>query len=93
MIGREFAETVALQALGWLAGEEARLGAFLAVSGTGPGELRARAQDPEMMAAVLDFVLSEDGHVLEFTAAAGLRPEAVQEARAALPGGNLPHWT
>jgi len=46
-----------------------------------------------MMAAVLDFVLSEDGHVLEFTAAAGLRPEAVQEARAALPGGNLSHWT
>lgn len=93
MVGRETAETVALRALGWLAGDEDRMGAFLAISGVRPAEVRARAQEPEMMAAVLDFVLSEDGHVLAFAAAAGLAPEAVLAARAALPGGDLPHWT
>lgn len=97
MAGREFAETVGLKALAWLAGEEARLSAFLAASGTGPGELRQRAQAPELLpellGAVLDFVLSEDRHVLAFAAQAGLAPEAVQAARAALPGGELPHWT
>lgn len=97
MAGREFAETVGLQALGWLAGDAERLSAFLAASGTGPAELRRRAQAPELLpellGAVLDFVLTEDRHVLDFAAHAGLAPEAVQAARAALPGGELPHWT
>ena len=31
--------------------------------------------------------------VLDFAAEAGLRPEDVARARAALPGGELPNWT
>lgn len=93
MAGQEFAETVALRALGWLAAEADRLDGFLAVSGMAPGQLRARAQEPEVLAAVLDFLLAEDARVLDFAGAAGLAPEAVAAARRALPGGELPHWT
>ncbi len=93
MNGRESAETVALRALGWIAGDAERLGAFLGASGLDPATLRARAADPEMLASVLDFLLADDAQVLAFAADAGLAPEAALRARAALPGGDLPHWT
>ena len=90
---RDAAEALALSALGWIAEDPERIGAFLGQSGLDPDVLRARAADPDLLAAVLDFVLSEDAHVLGFAANAGLRPEAVVAARAHLPGGADPHWT
>lgn len=87
------AETVALGALGWIAGDDDRLARFLAATGTDPRSLADRATEPEMLAAVLDFVLSDEASVLGFCAAAGLPPESPQRARAALPGGGEMHWT
>ena len=80
------AET-ARDALIWMAGEPDVLGSFLDVSGAGPEDLRARAGDPEFLGFVLDHVLSRDDIVLAFAADAGMPPERVAEARAALPGG------
>lgn len=94
MAGRqEHAETMGLQALGWLAADSDRLAGFLAFSGAGPAELRVRAAEPEFLAAVLDFVMAEDARVMEFSASVAVAPEAVARARAALPGGELPVWT
>ncbi len=90
---RESAETLALEALGWLAGDPAAIGAFLAESGLAPAELAAAAGDPGFLAAVLDHVLAEEGRVLACAAALGVRPERFLPARAALPGGEAPHWT
>ncbi|MBL9053884.1 MAG: DUF3572 family protein, partial [Tabrizicola sp.] len=56
-------------------------------------ELRSRAGDPVFLAAVLDFLLQEDPWVLDFCHQNGLPPQDLQMARAALPGGDLPHWT
>jgi len=91
--GREFGETVALQALGWLAADADRFSAFLASTGLDPVELRARATDPEMLASVLDFLLADETAVLAFADGTGLAPDAALRARASLPGGDLPHWT
>lgn len=90
---QERAEWLALTALGWLAGEESLLAAFLGATGAGLQDLRQRAGDPSFLGGVLDFVLAEDARVLAVAAAAGVRPEAVAEARAALPGGRTVHWT
>jgi len=90
---RDAAEALAIAALGWIAEDPDRIGAFLGQSGLDPGVLRARAGEPELLAAVLDFVLSEDAHVLGLAAREGVRPEAVAAARAHLPGGADPHWT
>ena len=90
---REAAETLALRALAWVASDEDRLHPFLATSGLGADELGPRAGDPDLLAAVLDFVLAEDARVLALAAELGQPPEAVLRARAALPGGDLPHWT
>lgn len=90
---RNSAETVALQALGWLAGQEDLWGVFLGATGASPSGVRARAEDPEFLASVLDFVLMDDAWVCAFAEDTGLAPEDVAPARAALPGGGLPHWT
>ena len=90
---RNHAEAVALQALGWLAAQPELMERFLIASGTDPGALRARIGDGEFLAAVLDFLLTEDAWVTGFAAEAGLAPEALLSVRAALPGGNLPNWT
>ena len=87
------AETLALQALGWLAAQPERAGAFLGMAGAAPDELRARASDPEFLGFVLDFLLSDEEALLEFCTDQAIQPDRPMRARAALPGGDLPNWT
>lgn len=92
MAGGE-AETLAARALAWMAADADLIGRFLALSGAGPAELRARAAEPEFLGFVLDFLLADEAMLLAFAEAEGVRPELVTRARAALPGGALPEWT
>ena len=84
--GQEQAETLALQALGYLAADEDRLLRFLAVTGLSPQELRERAGDPHFLAGVLDHLLTDDAMIMAFAEENGLEPEAVMAARRRLPG-------
>ena len=77
----------------WMAGEPDVLGSFMSATGAGPQDLRARADDPEFLGFVLDHVLAGDETVLAFAAEAGIPPERVAQARAALPGGGTMNWT
>lgn len=92
-VGREFADTVALKALGWLAGREDLLPVFLGASGTAPAELRDRAAEPDFLVSVLDFIVMDDAWVTAFCDAEGLDYAVPMAARAALPGGGDTHWT
>lgn len=87
------AETVALTALGWLAGNEDLLPVFMGASGSSEADLRTRATDPEFLGAVLDFLMMDDAWVVAFCDAAGLTYDAPQTARQMLPGGGEVHWT
>ena len=89
----EAAETVALRALGWLAGNEDLLPVFLTASGAGATDLVRGAGDPVFLAAVLDFILGDDAWVTGFCDATGLAYGVPMQARAALPGGAAWHWT
>lgn len=93
MIGHEAAETLALQVLGWLAGQDELFDAFLGASGLGRDDLRARLGEPEVLGAVLDFLLSDDAFVTGFARDAGIAADLPLRARAALPGGADYHWT
>ena len=90
---REAAETVALQAVGWLAGQDELLPVFLGSSGLAEADLRNRLKDPDFLGAVLDFVLMDDAWVVSFCDAQGLAYDRLMRARAALPGGEQVHWT
>ena len=89
---RDAAEVRALQALGWLA-EVDLLDPFMAATGADRDQIASAAETPEFLGAVLDFVLTEDRWVTDCAAAQGLSPDDLLAARAALPGGDLPHWT
>jgi hypothetical protein len=86
---RQVAETVAIQALSFIAAEPARLGRFLAETGLGPETLRGAANSPEFLVHVLDFVLRDEKLVKEFAESADIKPEHVGAAREALGG---PTW-
>lgn len=90
---QESAEVVGMQALAWLVASDELLPVFLGATGAHPQDLRAGAEDPVYLGAVLDFVLMDDAWVLAFCAESGLAPESVARARAALPGGDAAHWT
>jgi hypothetical protein len=90
---RESAETMALQAFAWLLAQDDLVGIFLNATGAGQGELAALAGDPVFLGAVLDFLMEHDARVIGFCDAASLPYTAVMQARAALPGGDLPNWT
>lgn len=87
------AESLAFQALEWMAGRRETLVSFLTASGLEVGDLASVATEPAFATAVLDFLLGDERLVTAFCESAGLRPEAPLEARAALPGGAEVHWT
>jgi hypothetical protein len=82
----EDAENLALRALGFLAADPARLEPFLAQTGLGPSNLRAAAQEPGFLAAVLDHLAGSDSLLLEFAGNLSLNPEIVAQARGRLAG-------
>lgn len=92
-MNQEAAETLALQALGWLAGQSDVLGQFMAATGANISSMAEAVGQPEFLAAVLDFMLSEDDRVIAFCTAEGLCPTLPMKARAVLPGGQVEHWT
>jgi len=83
------AEVIALQALAFLAADDGRLSRFLTLSGIDGASLRARAGEPELLAAVLDHVLGDESLLFVFCEAADLLPEAPRQARRCLPGGDI----
>ncbi len=80
----DFAETLALQALGFLAQEPERLGRFLTLTGMGPAELLEQAQTPQVMLAVLEHLMQDESLLLVFAASSGVPPEAIAPAHSAL---------
>lgn len=90
---REMAEVLALKALAWLIASEELMPVFMGSTGVSVEELRARAQEPEFLGSVLDFLLINDAWITGFCDAETLGYDAPMRARSALPGGDLPNWT
>jgi len=83
---REAAETLAIQALSYLAQDPEQLSRFLALSGIDPGAIRAAAAQPEFLAGVLAYLAQDEALLVRFAAEAGVPPGAVERARALLAG-------
>jgi hypothetical protein len=93
MSRQESAETLALQALGWLVSNEDLLPVFLGATGASLPDLPANAGRPEFLASVLDFILMDDAWVMALCDSIGRPYDSVLHARAGLPGGDTMHWT
>lgn len=80
-INRDSAETLAIQALNFLAEEPERLGRFLAVTGLEAQSLRDAAREPNFLLGVLDHLASDERLLTEFASQNELAPEIVIRAR------------
>lgn len=92
-MGPEAAETVGINALGWLAANDDLRSVFLGATGAQLEDLRASASDPIFLASVLDFLMMDDAWVIAFCDDAGLKYETPMRARQAMPGAEQVHWT
>lgn len=90
---QETAEAIGAEALAWLAGEDDLLGVFLGSSGLSAAELGQNASNPEILGAVLDFLLMDDAWITQFCDRHSYEYDLPSLARMALPGGANPHWT
>lgn len=90
---RERAEVVALQALGWLAGNDELWPVFLGSTGASVDSLRDQAADPEFQASVLEFLTMDDAWVIAFCERAGFDNEEPFLAMQVLAGPSRMHWT
>lgn len=75
---------IALGALVWTLGDAARADRLLAVTGLSPAGLRAGADDPAVLAAVIAFLESHEPDLVACADALGIAPAGLVAARAAL---------
>jgi hypothetical protein len=76
-INSDAAEALALQALTFLLSEPQRLTRFLSLTGMGPETLRAAATSPDLQAATLEYLLSDESLLLAFCQEAGADPATI----------------
>ena len=77
-------ETLALSALGWALGDAARARRLLDLTGLSPDDLRTRATDPAVLAALLGFLAAHEPDLVACAAALGVKPEALIAAHRSL---------
>jgi Protein of unknown function (DUF3572) len=88
-LDRDEAEQLAIQALTFLAAEEARLAQFIAATGYGLAAIRAEAGSLQFLAAVLDFLMEDESLLLVFAAHSGCDPRNIGAAREVLRPGSV----
>ena len=79
--------TVALAALAATLGCERRAQRFIDLTGIGTDELRRRAAEPAVLAALLRFLEAHEPDLLEVAEAIGAKPADLVKARAQLEIG------
>lgn len=80
---------IGLQLLAYIVAD-AELGArFLALTGLSTDDLRARADDPGVLAALVDFLAANEADLVTAADAIGVKPAAIIAAGAMLGGGDV----
>jgi hypothetical protein len=74
-------EVLGLAALASTLGDSRRAQRFLDLTGIGTDELRARAADPALLAALLRFLEAHEPDLIAVAEALGVKPELLIQAR------------
>ncbi|WP_269929543.1 DUF3572 domain-containing protein [Aminobacter sp. HY435] len=88
---QENAESLAIQALGFVASDPELLPRFLAITGIEAQQIRRAALEPGFLAGVMQFVLAHEPTLLRFAEVAGIAPDEIARAARALPLGDTNH--
>ena len=90
----DLAQTLAVEALAWMIGEDDLREVFWGASGASESDLRAGVSDPMFLASLLDFICMDDAWVKRFCDDVGIDNYMdPMMARQALPGGEQVDWT
>lgn len=87
----DWAQTLAIRCLAFLAADMERLEPFLSLSGLDPTRLRVAAAQTGFLTGVLDYFLGNETVLLQFAAEDGIDPAEIGRARAVLAGPE-PDW-
>jgi hypothetical protein len=79
--------TIGLAALAATLVDERRAQRFLALTGLGTDELRRRANEPALLAALIAFLEAHEPDLIAVSEAAGIDPGDLSDARRRLEGG------
>ncbi len=77
----EEAEAVAINAVGFLAGDPERIERFVALTGLGPAEIPNMLADQAFLSGVLDHLLADETLLFLFCEHTGIAPETPAAAR------------
>jgi hypothetical protein len=81
---QQTAEMLAVQALAFIAEDEARLNSFVAATGIAPQSIRDAAREPNFLAGVLDHILADETLLIALADTAGIDPTEFARARQTL---------
>ena len=82
------AEAIAIEALGFIANDQALMPRFLSLTGIEVQSIRLAAREPGFLAGVLQFITAHEPTLLAFAEASGIAPGAIAAAQRALPNGD-----
>ena len=82
----EGAQTLALKALSFIANADGALERLMELSGLDSLTLRERAAEPEILASLLDFLLADEGLLVDFCHDESIDAKDVHMARHLLGG-------
>ncbi len=85
VLSDEDAQTIALKAIAFIAADDELLSRFVALTGCGMDDIRARIGDPAFLGGVLDFILADEPTLIAFAEAQEMTPETPMAARHKLP--------
>lgn len=85
------AESLAIQALAFVASDPELLPRFLAITGIEASAIRRAAGEPGFLAGVLEFILAHEPTLMKFSEETGIAPASVAAALRALPFGDASH--
>jgi hypothetical protein len=80
-IANDQAQYLAMRTLSYIAADDERLGRFLDITGLRPESIRSAADSPGFLAAVLDYVASDEPLLIALAQSLDLKPERIMEAR------------
>jgi hypothetical protein len=80
------AQALALLALATAVSDERRGRRFLDLTGIGTDELRARANDPALLAALIRFLEAHEPDLISVSEQMGVKPDILTAARRELEG-------
>jgi Protein of unknown function (DUF3572) len=81
---RQAAESLAIQALAFIAEDPERLGMFIAATGISPDRIRHAARAPDFLAGVLEHMLGDENLLVAFADGAGIDPAEIARAHSVL---------